>query len=85
MKGKKQFEYPIQITVDEDRYYAEVPDLPGCSTSGETFEMLMGNVQEAVSSYLGSLRKHGEPIPTPSRKRVTLKSRFIYTSVRVAA
>ncbi|MBI4525320.1 MAG: type II toxin-antitoxin system HicB family antitoxin [Deltaproteobacteria bacterium] len=78
-------EYPIQITVDQDGYYAEVPDLPGCSTAGETFEVLMRNVQEAVSSYLGSLRRHGEPIPTPSRKRVTLKGKFIYTSVRVAA
>lgn len=85
MKAKRQFEYPIQITVDEDGYYAEVPDLPGCSTSGETFESLMRNVREAVSSYLGSLRKHGEPIPAPSRKRVTLKGTFIYTSVRVAA
>ena len=81
MKKKVSFYYPIQITVDEDGYYAEVPDLPGCSTSGETFEGLMSNVQEAIASYLGSLRKHGEPIPAPSRKRVSLKGGFIYTSI----
>ncbi|MDE2058406.1 MAG: type II toxin-antitoxin system HicB family antitoxin [candidate division NC10 bacterium] len=85
MKPKEQFEYPIHITVDEDGYYAEVPDLPGCSTSGETFEAVMSNTREAIASYLGSLRKHGEPIPTPSRRRVTVKGRLIYTSVRVAA
>lgn len=85
MKEKERFEYLIHITVDEDGYYAEAPDLPGCSTSGETFEALMSNMQDAVASYIGSLRKHGEPIPAPSRKRVTLKGRLIYTSVRVAA
>lgn len=85
MNAEEQFEYPIRITVDEDGYYAEIPDLPGCSTSGETFEAVMSNAQEAVASYLGSLRKHGEPIPAPSRKRVIIKGRLIYTSVRVAA
>lgn len=82
---KEAVEYPIRITGDEDGYYAEVPDLPGCSTSGDTFEEVMRNVQEAIASYLGSLRKHGEPIPSPSRKRVPVKSGFIYTSVHAAA
>jgi predicted RNase H-like HicB family nuclease len=82
---KEEFEYLIRITVDEDGYYAEVPDLPGCSTSAETFESLLRNIQEAVASYLGSLRKHGEPIPVPSQRQVRVKDGLIYASVRVAA
>jgi predicted RNase H-like HicB family nuclease len=81
----EEVEYLIRITLDEDGYYAEAPDLPGCSTSAETFETLLDNVREAVPSYLGSLRKHREPIPAPSHRQVRVKSGLIYASVRVAA
>jgi len=82
---KESVEYPIRITVDADGYYAEVPDLPGCSTSRDTFEEVMRNVPEAIASYLGSLHKQGDPIPPPSRKRAVVKEGIIYTSVRTAA
>ncbi len=54
MKAKKQLEYTIHITVDEDGYYAEVPDLPGCSTSGETFESLMRMSEKLFPVTLGA-------------------------------
>ncbi len=61
-----EIEYGIIITQDEDGFYAEVPDLDGCSTSGDTFEEVLKNIREAIFSYIGSMRKHGE---TVSRRR----------------
>ena len=34
--------------VEEGGYWAEVPDIPGCATQGETFEELLKNLYEAV-------------------------------------
>ena len=39
--------------VEEDGYWAEVPDIPGCATQGETFEELLKNLYEAVEGCLG--------------------------------
>jgi len=80
-----EIEYGIIITQDEDGFYAEVPDLDGCSTSGDTFEEVLQNIREAISSYIGSMRKHGETPPTPTFKVVPLSTGHIFTQIRVAA
>ena len=36
----------------EGGFWAEVPDLPGCATQGETFEELLRNLQEAIEGCL---------------------------------
>jgi len=46
-------------------WWVEVPALPGCFTQGDTVALAMERVQEAISAYLASLAKHGEPIPPP--------------------
>jgi predicted RNase H-like HicB family nuclease len=46
-------------------YSAYVPDLPGCTTSGETVAEIRRNIKEAVDTYVDSLREHNEPIPPP--------------------
>ena len=47
-------------------YSAYVPDLPGCTTSGETMDEVRRNIKDAVDSYIESLREHGEPVPPPT-------------------
>ena len=37
---------------EEGGYWAEVPAIPGCATQGETFEELLGNLDEAVEGCL---------------------------------
>ncbi|MBD2482166.1 type II toxin-antitoxin system HicB family antitoxin [Planktothrix sp. FACHB-1365] len=37
---------------EEGGYWAEVPALPGCVTQGETWEEVMGNLQEAIEGWL---------------------------------
>jgi len=47
-------------------YSAYVPDLPGCVSSGGTLEEVRILIQEAVDLHIDSLRRHGEPVPSPT-------------------
>jgi len=40
-------------------YWAEVPELPGCVSQGETLEELKRNMQEAIGGYLEVMREEG--------------------------
>ena len=51
---------------NDGSYSAYVPDLPGCTTSGETADEVKKNIKNAVAAYIDSLREHGEPVPSPT-------------------
>ena len=51
---------------DDGSYWAYVPDLPGCTSCGDTVDELRENIKEAVALYVDSLREHGEPVPEPT-------------------
>jgi predicted RNase H-like HicB family nuclease len=50
---------------DDGSFSAYVPDLPGCTTSGDTMAEVRTNIKDAVDFYLESLRDHNEPVPAP--------------------
>jgi predicted RNase H-like HicB family nuclease len=47
-------------------YSAFIPDLPGCTTSGENPEEVRSNIKDAVDLYIDSLRELNEPVPPPT-------------------
>lgn len=50
--------FTIKISQEEDKsFYAEVVELPGCFSSGETIEELQKNVKEAIQCYLEWMQK----------------------------
>jgi predicted RNase H-like HicB family nuclease len=52
---------------EEGGFWAEVPDIPGCATQGETFEELLRNIHEAVE---GCLSVEVPPIDETIREKV---------------
>ena len=48
---------------DGGGWLAIVPDLPGCSSDGETQMEALQNVQDAIEQWLVTAAKHGHPIP----------------------
>jgi predicted RNase H-like HicB family nuclease len=47
----------IKIVVheaEEGGFWAEVPAIPGCATQGDSMEVLMRNLQEAIEGCLSS-------------------------------
>jgi antitoxin HicB len=47
-----------------------VPALPGCVTHGRNLAEAKKLAKDAISGYIESLRKHGEPIPTDDESLV---------------
>lgn len=41
------------------------PDLPGCTSSGRSFEEASANAQEALSGHLAAMQADGDPLPRP--------------------
>jgi len=55
--------YRVTVEPDEDRYYAEVPALPGCYSWGYSCEEALKNIKEAIELWLEVKKEAGEPIP----------------------
>lgn len=54
---------------EEGGYWAEVPELPGCGSQGESLDELERNVLEAIDACLAAAREDdGGPRPQPIRR-----------------
>ena len=51
-------------------WLAEVPDLPGCMSDGETAEAALASVVDAVAAWIEEATALGRPVPPPSRHLV---------------
>ena len=65
--AKAVLSYTLEITRDEDGYLANFPALPGCSTSGRTYEDAVKHAEEAIVGYLQALQLNGEEIPVEQK------------------
>jgi predicted RNase H-like HicB family nuclease len=63
--------YRVVIEPDEDGVFvAECPSLPGCISQGKTRAEALANIKDAMTGYLASLAKHGEPVPPPINEEI---------------
>lgn len=53
----------LEVEQDGDALYAYCPALPGLHVGGENLEELTQASQDAVSAYVMSLIKRGDPLP----------------------
>jgi predicted RNase H-like HicB family nuclease len=58
--------YLAIIEKGPNNFSAYVPDLPGCTSAGNTFEEVLAGIQEAVEGHIEVMREYGDPIPEPS-------------------
>jgi predicted RNase H-like HicB family nuclease len=67
MKPAKHI-YPAVLGYDEStgKYYVLWPDLPGCTTTGNTPEEALMNANEAMSLHLYGMEEDHDEIPAPS-------------------
>ncbi len=50
---------------EDGGYLAEVLELPGCISEGETLEQAYQNVEEAMAGWIGAMLDSDRPIPEP--------------------
>lgn len=60
---------------DEDQLYiAEVPELPGCATHGDTQSAALRNAKEAIQLWVKTAKEFGNPVPEPTGRRLSFNS-----------
>ncbi len=60
-------QYPVTLYPDpEGGYVAQIKDLPGCLSQGETLEEAMANINEARELWIETVYEAGDEIPLPS-------------------
>ena len=63
-KERIRYEIPHHDSTRRRRYLCRgMPDAAGLRFEGRTRAEAIRNIQDAISGYLASLRKHDEPIP----------------------
>jgi len=66
-----KMKYRVVIEPDEDGVFvAECPALRGCISQGKTRAEALVNIKDAMTGYLSSLKKHGEPVPPPISEEI---------------
>ncbi len=60
-------QYPVTLyPASEGGYVAQIKDLPGCLTQGETLDETITNINEARELWIETAYEAGDEIPFPS-------------------
>ena len=60
-----KLKYAVIYERTPNNYSAYSPDLPGCISTGKTWEEIQENIREAVTAHIESLMEYGDPFPQP--------------------
>ncbi len=55
--------YAVVYQKTPNNYCAYPPDLPGCVSTGETWEDVQGMIREAITFHIECMMEHGDPLP----------------------
>ena len=63
----KNYKYHVHLywDIEDEIFVAEVPELPGCATHGDTKEEAMRHVEDAIATWLDGAKEIGKEIPEP--------------------
>ena len=61
----ERYEIILYWSTEDQAFIAEVPELPGCMAHGDTQEVALANVKDAMRLWLDTAREFGDPIPEP--------------------
>ena len=57
--------YAVVFERAPNNYAAYAPDLPGCISTGRTWEEMQWMIREAITVHLEVMHEYGDPIPPP--------------------
>jgi len=66
----QRYEIIIYWNSEDDVFVAEVPELPGCMAHGDTEELALKNVKEAMELWIDTAREFGDPVPEAKGRRL---------------
>ena len=63
-----KYEVIVWWSEKDQAYIAEIPELPGCMSDGETYEEALKNIQLIISEWVETAKELGREIPKPKGK-----------------
>ena len=76
--------YTATIHEEDGTFYAAVPDIPGCITTGHSLSDAIDQITDALSACLCSMEDNDDPIPAPSEQyNISHEAADFCTLVRV--
>jgi predicted RNase H-like HicB family nuclease len=70
MSGSLRYEVIIYWSQADERFLAEMPELPGCIADGESPEEALGNIQVIAKEWIETARELGRSIPEPKGRLI---------------
>jgi predicted RNase H-like HicB family nuclease len=65
MWNSLRYEVIIYWSEPDQAFIAEVPELPGCSAHGASYQEALAAVEVVVSEWIETAKDLGRPIPKP--------------------
>jgi len=65
-----KYEVVIYWSSEDQVFVAEVPELPGCSADGKTYQAALANVEIVIRQWIDTAKEFGRPIPVPKGRLV---------------
>jgi predicted RNase H-like HicB family nuclease len=65
-----KYEIIIYWSEEDLAFIAEVPELPGCTAHGDTYNSALANIQDAMNLWIKTAEEFNEPIPAPKGRRL---------------
>jgi predicted RNase H-like HicB family nuclease len=64
-KSKHRYEIIIYWSDEDATFIAEVPELPGCSADGPTYQEALAQAEVIIDQWIETANRLGRPIPEP--------------------
>lgn len=75
--------YPAIIERSADSYGVFFPDLPGCTSAGDTLQQAARNAEEALQAHIELSAEHGDVLSAPSELDAIPSDPDVAEAVRV--
>ncbi|MCY3913740.1 MAG: type II toxin-antitoxin system HicB family antitoxin [Chloroflexi bacterium] len=57
--------YAVVFEQTPNNYTAYVPDVPGCVSTGKSWDEMLAMIREALVLHIEAILENGEPLPEP--------------------
>ncbi|BAN34724.1 hypothetical protein SCD_n00883 [Sulfuricella denitrificans skB26] len=65
-----RYEIILYWSDEDNAFIAEVPELPGCMAHGESQEIALASVKQAIQLWIDTASEFGDPVPQPKGHRL---------------
>ena len=65
MSDNYRYEIIMYWSEEDQAFVAEVPELPGCTADGATYQEALANVQVIITEWIDTANELGRAIPQP--------------------